>query len=76
MPTVARHFDALLSAVNPPEDRAERAKETPGPVREHLARTDTLDTVEPHTRLIGSYARDTAVMEIKDVDILVFLDPK
>ena len=76
MSTVARHFDVLLSAVNPPEDRAERAKETPVPVREHLARTDTLDTVEPHTRLIGSYARDTAVMEIKDVDILVFLDPK
>ena len=75
MATVARHFDALLSAVNPPEDRAERAKEMPVPIREHLARSDTLDTVEPHTRLIGSYARDTAVMEIKDVDILVFLDP-
>ncbi|MCK4323703.1 MAG: hypothetical protein KAW89_04180 [Armatimonadetes bacterium] len=75
MATVTDHFDALLSAINPPEDRAQRAKETPVPVREHLAGSDTLDTVEPHTRLIGSYARDTAVMEIKDVDILVFLDP-
>lgn len=76
MSTVARHFDALLSAVNPREDRAERAKHIPVPVRKHLERSDTLDTVEPHTRLIGSYARDTAVMEIKDVDILVFLDPQ
>ena len=36
-------------------------------------RDHEFETIDPHTLLIGSYARSTAVLWIKDVDTLVFL---
>jgi len=76
MATVKHHFAKLISAVNPPKDRAKKARDIPVPVRQHLEDSDALQTVDPHTRLIGSYARSTAVLDIKDVDVLVFVDPE
>ena len=71
---LAHHFRALLSAIEPPSDRVEVASEVPAAVRRHLASLPDFPTREPHSRLVGSYARHTAIHGIKDVDILVFVE--
>lgn len=65
-------FGALLTRINPDQDRLETASELPGEVREWLEDHD-FETASPHSRLIGSYARKTAISGIKDVDALIFL---
>jgi len=65
-------FDALLTKVNPDQDRLQIARQLPGEVREWLKDHD-FETASPHSRLIGSYARKTATTDIKDVDTLIFL---
>lgn len=72
MPNMRHHFSALLSAINPSEDRSNLAKQLPGEVREFLEDHE-FATANPHTRLSGSYARDTAICDIKDVDVLLFI---
>ena len=65
-------FRALLKKVNPDSTRVDLASRLPGEVRDWLKDQD-FETVSPHSRLIGSYARQTAITEIKDVDTLIFL---
>lgn len=65
-------FSALLKKVNPDSSRAEVAQRLPGQVRDWLKEHD-YQTVAPHSRLIGSYGRQTAIKDIKDVDTLLFL---
>lgn len=72
MKAIRLHFEALLKKINPPQERRDLAKGLVGDLRDWLAEHDFV-TVYPHTRLIGSYARATAVQWIKDVDALVFL---
>ncbi len=72
MATTSFHFAALLKKVNPSAERLEIAKRRPGEVREWLKEHE-FETKNPHSRLAGSYARDTAILEIKDVDVLLFL---
>ena len=72
MPNMRHHFSALLSAINPSEDRSNLATKLPGEVREFLE-DHVFATANPHTRLSGSYARDTAICDIKDVDVLLFI---
>ena len=69
------HFTALLQNIQPNEERAGLARDLPAKVREFLEDTDEITTVYPHSRLSGSYARNTAIKEIKDVDILLLVDP-
>ena len=76
MNSLRDHFLTLLTRIQPKEDRVSLAVELPTKVRDFLKECDKIITVEPHTRLAGSYARDTAVKQIKDVDILLFVDPK
>lgn len=66
------HFRVLLNKINPPDPRRRRARELVGDLRDWLQEQD-FETVDPHTRLIGSYARFTAVLWIKDVDALALL---
>jgi len=70
------YFEGLLSNVNPPADRLELAQTLPDAVRDHLVQSALLETVldAPITHLAGSYARFTTTDDIKDVDILVFVD--
>jgi hypothetical protein len=70
------HFEAMLTATRPPKERRELAKTLPDEVRYHLAASDKLTTVTdaPTTHLAGSYARHTSQDDIKDVDVLVFVD--
>jgi hypothetical protein len=70
------YFDGLLTNINPPADRQALAKNLPDLVRDHLVQSALLDTVSaPTTHLAGSYARWTTTDDIKDVDVLVFVDP-
>ncbi len=73
MATNIRHyFAALLKNINPSDERLKLSAELPGEVRDWL-KENSFDTCSPHTRLSGSYARSTAIRDIKDVDILLFL---
>ena len=65
-------FDALLKKINPSPERVRVVKSVHAEVREWLEEHD-YETCTPHSRLIGSYARRTAICDIKDVDVLVFL---
>jgi hypothetical protein len=71
------YFKGLLVNLNPPDDRLELARTLPATVRNHIVRSDRVETVEdgPITHLAGSYARHTTTDDIKDVDILIFVDP-
>ncbi len=74
MPNLPRHFAALLHNVNPSVERARHARELPAQVRDWLEERDDLTTVAPYSRLIGSYSRSTAILDIKDIDTLLFYD--
>src|SRR5271157_3120902 len=71
MYTLGTHFEELLKNIRPPEDRLEAARVLPRKVRDYLAENDGFVTVDPHTRLVGSYGQDTCVGDVKDVDFLV-----
>jgi hypothetical protein len=73
MLTLSKHFDLLLSKIEPPEDRRIHAQQIPADVRNYLKEHDELITVMPHSRLAGSYARHTAIGDIKDVDVLILV---
>lgn len=72
MANMRHHFNALLTKVNPSEDRRCLASQLPGDVRSWL-KDHEFETVAPHTRLSGSYGRSTAILDINDVDVLLFL---
>lgn len=72
MKALPNHFRALLTKINPPKDRRALIRDLVRDLRRWLEDHD-FQTVGPHTLLIGSYARATAVLWIKDVDILVVL---
>jgi hypothetical protein len=67
------YFVKFLSNIQPDEDRAELAMDIPDKLREYLKDTCKIKTVNPHTRLSGSYSRYTAIKKIKDVDVLLFV---
>lgn len=68
------NFDEFKSRIEPKPERAKKAQDMPAKVRQHLEDHEGFATEDPHTRLAGSYARRTAIKDIKDVDILVFAD--
>jgi SMODS domain-containing protein len=73
MNSLTAHFVKFISNIQPDGNRIELAMEIPDQLRGYLKDTDKMKTVDPHTRLSGSYARYTAIKEIKDVDILLFI---
>lgn len=74
MLTLPDHFRELLAAIEPDPDRLELAQRIPADVRDFLKGCDHVQTTDPHTRLAGSYARHTAINNIKDVDILLIVN--
>ncbi|MFQ5872214.1 MAG: nucleotidyltransferase [Dehalococcoidia bacterium] len=74
MHTLSVFFEELLRNIQPPEDRLKAAQEVPNEVRDFLRALEDYKTTDPHSRLIGSYSRHTAIGDIKDVDIVVFVD--
>src|SRR5688572_23555107 len=73
MHSLTEHFVKFLSNLQPDGDRIKLAINIPDKLREYLKGTDKIKTVNPHTRLSGSYSRYTAIKEIKDVDVLLFV---
>ncbi|KXK10605.1 MAG: hypothetical protein UZ14_CFX002003213 [Chloroflexi bacterium OLB14] len=74
MNSLIDHFTKFLSNIQPDGKRVELATDIPDKLREYLKDTDKIKTVDPHTRLSGSYSRYTTIKEIKDVDILLFIN--
>ncbi len=72
MSSTRHYFSALLKNINPSDQRTQLAKDFPGEVRAWLE-DHSFETSSPHTRISGSYARHTAILDIKDIDILLFL---
>ncbi len=66
------YFSALLSKIEPSSERKKIAKEYPAKVRDFLKKNE-FETAAPHTRLSGSYRRSTAILDIHDVDVLLFV---
>lgn len=73
---LAVNFERFIKNIRPIEKRLKAAREYPKLVRDFLESTSVLETVEPHTRLTGSYGRQIAIHEIKDVDFVVCLSRK
>jgi hypothetical protein len=73
MLVLGEHFRELLGNVTPPNGRLQLARQLPPAVRDHLQEDEEFTTVEPHTLLIGSYHRSTAVGMLRDVDVLVLI---
>lgn len=74
MHTLNTHFGELLENLKPPQERLDAARDLPPVVREYLEGHVDFATVSPHTRLVGSYAQDLSVGDVKDVDHLVRVD--
>jgi hypothetical protein len=73
MATFNPYFELLLSTIEPASNRLAVAQSIPADVREYLKQHVDIVTVKPHSRLAGSYARHTAICDIKDVDVLILV---
>lgn len=74
MVSLRLHFNGLLQNIQPPAERLQAAQSLPKPVQEFLQRHPEFVTLSPHTRLVGSYAQDLSVDDVKDVDFIVRTD--
>lgn len=74
MHTLGTHFEELLKNIRPPQERLDAARDLPPKVRQYLKKHETFETLAPHSRLAGSYAQDTCVGDVKDVDFLIRVD--
>ncbi len=68
------YFDGLLANIEPDPNNVKLAKKSHEEVRDFLAKDDEISKANPKTFLSGSYARETAVNDIKDVDIILIID--
>lgn len=65
------YFDELKSAIEPDTKYKKHAQEADDPVREHLRTDASFATYYANSFLYGSYARNTAIGNIKDVDLVI-----
>ena len=65
------YFDELKSAIEPDTKYKKHAQEADDPVREHLSSDASFADYYANSFLYGSYARNTAVGNIKDVDLVI-----
>lgn len=64
-------FDEFRKTIEPEKKRKKEAQAADDPVREHLETHESFAARHVSTFLYGSYKRNTAVGDIKDVDIVV-----
>jgi hypothetical protein len=74
MVSLRLHFNGLLHNIQPPLNRLEAARTLPRKVRDYLEKHEEFVTLDPHTKLTGSYAQFLTVGDVKDVDFLVRTD--
>lgn len=65
------YFDELKTAIEPDTKYKEHAQKADDPVREHLKSDASFADYYVNSFLYGSYARNTAVGNIKDVDLVI-----
>lgn len=68
------YFDGLLANIEPDPNDVKLAKKSHEEARDFLAKDDEISKANPETFLSGSYARETAIDDIKDVDIILIID--
>lgn len=71
MATLDDLFKEYLRRIEPSEQAVTRAKESHGPLREDLEKDEAYGSYVTRTILSGSYGRDTAILYIKDVDVII-----
>ena len=68
------YFQGLLQNIEPSDEAVEHAEESHNEVRTLLEKDEEIKDANPDTFLSGSYARDTAINDINDVDIILLID--
>jgi len=68
------YFDGLLANIEPDPNNVKLAKKSHEEARDFLAKDGEISKANPETFLSGSYARETAINDIKDVDIILIID--
>jgi hypothetical protein len=71
MATLDDLFWEFLSSIEPSEAAVDRAVAAHSDLRKDLEKDETYGSYVARTILSGSYGRDTAIMHIKDVDVIV-----
>lgn len=64
-------FENLLKEIEPDDDAKAFAQKAHEPIRDHLAVDDVFGEYFESSFLYGSYKRQTSIIDIKDVDIIV-----
>ena len=68
------YFQGLLGRIEPSAGHVAKAKAAHEQLRERLRNDDEVSKAHKDTYLSGSYARHTAIRDIKDVDVICLLD--
>lgn len=68
------YFEGLLSNIQPKPEFVSDAQKAHTELRERLQKDEEISKANPDSYLTGSYARDTAINDIKDVDIILLID--
>lgn len=68
------YFRGLLASIEPDASSVATAKRSHEDLRSILQTDNDVSQADPDSYLSGSYARDTAIKDIKDVDIIVLID--
>lgn len=68
------YFKGLLKNIEPDPNNVKLARKSHEEVRDFLIVDDEISKANPETFLSGSYARETAINDIKDVDIVLIID--
>ena len=68
------HFSGLLGSIEPNPTSVTSAKSAQETLRSQLQKDEEASMADPDSYLTGSYARSTAIKDIKDVDIIVMFD--
>ena len=69
-----KYFEGLISNIEPDTDDVKIAKKAHEKLRKILQKDEDVSNANPDSYLSGSYARDTAINDIKDVDIILLID--
>lgn len=68
------YFRGLLASIEPQPTSVTTAKTSHEEVRSFLQSDEEVSKADPDSFLAGSYARHTAIKDIKDVDVILLLD--
>lgn len=68
------YFRGLLASIEPDPESVTIAKTSHETLRSLLQKDDEASQADPDSYLAGSYGRDTAIKDIKDVDIILLIE--